>query len=511
MEEQAQATLRHKCRWRAVLCQGNAPSANGHEGWDAGMKPEAELANPMTPPERLAEIAQDRYDLHGQILGHPNCYPGLAEWLREASPGVVAIRVEGVGAGPDAPGEGVGAGPDAPVEDAPSEVLARPVSGEDAPTEILTGPLQAGPMPGRPDQTQIQGGPMPGGAVPGGPIPGRPVAAGPAQTQIQGGPMPGGPGAQGPGGRGPGGPMPGGPGGSGPGGRGQGTPMPGGPGAPMPGGPGGPVPGGPGAPAPIGPMSTGTGTGTATGAGAGPGAQAPSKSIWKKPWFVVGIVILALLLVAGIVFAVYAFTSGGKEKTSSGSGIAEIAKRASEAKPEQDTQRETGTSKEKSTNEDQSVFVPDTTYPGALIPGAYPDAGGPRPASATPISSVYEMEYSGTFATLVTPSGNIGCDFTWDLQACGVISYIEDQPYGAEEHSGPYWWITFTDGEYPFIYPKGDVAMFMFPEYPAQVVEYGEIVYWEDVVCASEEEGLTCWNTTTGHGAFMSRSGYEGF
>ena len=37
------------------------------------------------------------------------------------------------------------------------------------------------------------------------------------------------------------------------------------------------------------------------------------------------------------------------------------------------------------------------------------------------------------------------------------------------------------------------------------VVDYGQVVYYRTIVCASAENGLTCWNTDTGHGAFMNR------
>ena len=45
---------------------------------------------------------------------------------------------------------------------------------------------------------------------------------------------------------------------------------------------------------------------------------------------------------------------------------------------------------------------------------------------------------------------------------------------------------------------------FQRPETPPQVVPYGTVVYHSDYTCASELAGMTCWNTTTGHGAFMS-------
>lgn len=423
------------------------------KGWDAGMTPEAELANPTTTAERLAEIAQDRYDLHGQILAHPNCYPGLAEWIVEASPGVTAVdATRGL-----AEAETAVLAPPAEEE---TQVIAAP---DEAETQVITGP---GETSVQTEVTSVWPNPQAGMA---------PTGAVPARPQMSAGAPPV-----------------------------QPAPMYASTGA-----------------APMQPAQMGARTGavpmqqapmyTQTGpAPVGPGAQPASESIWKKPWFIVGIVVLAVLAVAGIVFAIYALTSGGKEERASG-GVAEITKRASEARPKLEEEEE---GPEKKEEEDKEVVVPDDpepVYPGASIPGAYADAGGPRPASAVPISSVYDMEYMGTFATIVTPSGNIGCDFTWDMQGCGVLSYLDDQPYGGDDFAGANWWIWFTDGAYPTISGKGDVALFMFPEYPAQVVEYGQVVYWEDIVCSSSKDGLTCWNTNTGHGAFMNRDGFTGF
>ncbi|WP_165444815.1 hypothetical protein [[Pseudopropionibacterium] massiliense] len=53
--------------------------------------------------------------------------------------------------------------------------------------------------------------------------------------------------------------------------------------------------------------------------------------------------------------------------------------------------------------------------------------------------------------------------------------------------------------------------MFSDPDREPQVVPYGAAVYYEKYVCASEENGLTCWNTETGHGAFMNRDGVTTF
>lgn len=143
-----------------------------------------------------------------------------------------------------------------------------------------------------------------------------------------------------------------------------------------------------------------------------------------------------------------------------------------------------------------------------VAPGAFAGAGGPRPADAQPMSMI--DAYGQAVAVIITPSGNIGCEFSSGGAGCGVISWIEAQPFGAGGPGGTPWWVNLGDGSaVPQVGPKGDAPHFMTPGTPA--VSYGEVVYHGAWTCASEEAGLTCWNTDTGHGAFMNRSGFTGF
>ena len=43
----------------------------------------------------------------------------------------------------------------------------------------------------------------------------------------------------------------------------------------------------------------------------------------------------------------------------------------------------------------------------------------------------------------------------------------------------------------------------------AQTLDYGDVSYYADFVCKSEEDGLTCWNHKTSHGALMSSTEFE--
>ena len=139
------------------------------------------------------------------------------------------------------------------------------------------------------------------------------------------------------------------------------------------------------------------------------------------------------------------------------------------------------------------------------IPGAYPGAGGPRPENATPVTAVHQ-----DVATIINPAENIGCDFSeqHSYVGCGIDNYVTDMPYGRDQ-AGPKWWVEMSTSdspglEEPTIKSKNKAPAFQRPETPPQVVPYGTVVYHGDYTCASELAGMTCWNTITGHGAFMS-------
>ena len=147
---------------------------------------------------------------------------------------------------------------------------------------------------------------------------------------------------------------------------------------------------------------------------------------------------------------------------------------------------------------------PSATRSPVSIPGAYSGAGGPRPANATPITAVH----SG-YAVIVTPSKNISCEFSDTSAGCGVMNYTDSKPYGSDE-LGPKWWVRMkssasADQAEPEMVSRSQPPLSQNPGTPGQQVEYGTVVYHGDYVCASEDAGLTCWNTTTGQGAFMNR------
>lgn len=149
---------------------------------------------------------------------------------------------------------------------------------------------------------------------------------------------------------------------------------------------------------------------------------------------------------------------------------------------------------------------PESTPP---VEGAYAGAGGPVPAGATEVTTIDTTLPDHPTAVIITPSGNIGCDISAGWTGCGVLSLFEDKTYG-ETEIGPRWVVSFGDGE-PTLESSAARLTFMITADPVQVLEYGDVVYFEHTVCASAQNGLTCWDTVTGHGAFLSRARVETF
>lgn len=129
------------------------------------------------------------------------------------------------------------------------------------------------------------------------------------------------------------------------------------------------------------------------------------------------------------------------------------------------------------------------------------------PAGATKVTGGI-TSYGKRYATITSPTGNIGCDFAPDGSAgCGVQNWIKDGLYPSQGGNHK-WWLSF-DGGRPTVGLKGDAPWFV--QGGAQSVPYGQTVYSGNVVCSSAFEAMICWDHTTGHGAFMSRDGYKPF
>lgn len=164
--------------------------------------------------------------------------------------------------------------------------------------------------------------------------------------------------------------------------------------------------------------------------------------------------------------------------------------------------------------------------PVAPIPGAYPGAGGPRPAEAEPLPTYVSRYGRLTSAHLLTPTGGIGCDFTAPAPSrdghqgqCGVRSMSgSNSPLGCVQRVGT------CKGKWLFQLSKnrvgdpvdssGTTGWMNQPAndgYHVPRVQYGKQYYFEDWAIASEMNGLTVWNTATGSGVFLSNEKAETF
>ncbi|WP_291279091.1 hypothetical protein [Galactobacter sp.] len=151
-----------------------------------------------------------------------------------------------------------------------------------------------------------------------------------------------------------------------------------------------------------------------------------------------------------------------------------------------------------------SLSFPSSQVRAAIDAGGAPGAGGPRPANAQQLN-----ESEGGLAMLMSPAGNIGCEFTETSKGCGLLSYRDD-PESTDSNSGQ-WWFDLEGGDDSSLQEHNSLARFQAEDAKPHQMDYGETVYYRDNVCAMLDTGMTCWDTRTGHGVFMSRKAYNTF
>lgn len=136
-----------------------------------------------------------------------------------------------------------------------------------------------------------------------------------------------------------------------------------------------------------------------------------------------------------------------------------------------------------------------TATPRPCVPAdAYPGAGGPRPANATPLTESNHSEY-GAHLAFITPSQKNGCDITDHFIRCGTMGAaggeyfmsLDGHVLGREADDTP-GWLSDTD-----------------------TLSYGEVRYSGTNVFAVTTSGITVWNTQTGKGALINTSGVTTF
>ena len=107
-------------------------------------------------------------------------------------------------------------------------------------------------------------------------------------------------------------------------------------------------------------------------------------------------------------------------------------------------------------------------------------------------------------ATIKSPSGANGCDFGGDRLICVTTAKTFPPP-------DP----TVTAGFLGVDLSKASPELMGYGTAPDTVsgdtLPYGSSVYVDNYVIHSSEAGLTAWNTTTGHGALINKSGIYRF
>ena len=179
-------------------------------------------------------------------------------------------------------------------------------------------------------------------------------------------------------------------------------------------------------------------------------------------------------------------------------------------KPSDQTQAEKQAKKPADTQADKPADKP----ADAQVPAEPAAPTDEQPGQAT--SFVPDNLVSEKTAMIVSPSGNIGCDLSAHHAGCGVLSYRSNGTYGKDEAGSPKWWFDLSSGGTPQLAGRSEGAFSLDEAFRGggsspQVVEYGQSVTFGAWVCSSEETGMTCRNTETGHGVFLSSGRYETF
>lgn len=138
------------------------------------------------------------------------------------------------------------------------------------------------------------------------------------------------------------------------------------------------------------------------------------------------------------------------------------------------------------------------------VEGAYAGAGGDVPdgASEMPRSTSVNQYYENPYQ-VQSPSGNLTCVIS-DYHDGGMTCVIRSAWAEGKQAVAD---IPKT-GEVSFAV-AGSALDWIAGEAPS--LDYGHVVYQGDYVCASEEGGMTCWNTKSGHGLLMNADGFKIF
>lgn len=160
---------------------------------------------------------------------------------------------------------------------------------------------------------------------------------------------------------------------------------------------------------------------------------------------------------------------------------------------------------------------PDERVCNPPVLDAYGCAGGPVPAEAQRLGN---LETGRTSA--MTPSENIVCAMHPLIDSpeaghirCTVFSWPESMlgpEYSDEDKVGHIQVEMYVDSGPAFLAPSSTRPYGPGTSLPTpQVLQYGQVYYWDDLVLASSEKGLTFWSVKTGYGAFVNKDGFHPF
>lgn len=229
---------------------------------------------------------------------------------------------------------------------------------------------------------------------------------------------------------------------------------------------------------------------------------------------ILAIIVIAVAVFVGLKLAISDSSQSSTDAPTTQQITAEPSHKESPAHTESPTSSQSQTSLETQPATPQPTSVTEGEGETSVAPTGLPD-------EAEEITTVIVNE-GFTTAAFRTPSGNIGCDINTDIEGgsqliCKVTSWDTNPPVEptGDDGSGGEPFVDFGTGSDAPTYGGAKHDGFCFMDdycqvgFVAQALEYGEVGYYTDFVCLSEEAGLTCWNHKTGHGAFISSTEFE--
>lgn len=146
------------------------------------------------------------------------------------------------------------------------------------------------------------------------------------------------------------------------------------------------------------------------------------------------------------------------------------------------------------------------------LDGIDPRAGGPIPADSIDLATRGSNPQDNP-PWITTPSGKITCSL-YGVADCTVKDYAEGNFFGSK-NGEPLDTLPIFNGSSSssksirsiddMRSARGDSL------YKTIQLEYGQSAHYASRVCSLNEKGLTCWDTNTGKGAYVTRYGYAFF